>query len=197
MGDSIDESDILAIDKLGFTVIDQLRSVESMPGMTAQMFNDYMAEERWTVCGAGELHVARASSADLTGADGKSRPIVPGGENMAVTWDNRTEYVRALVAFRLNEFKIQCDAIKQGLFTVVPYNVLPLLTWEELQEQVTGKPSECTLPCRAVLVLSPGRSRGCRAPQEDDGVLGTRPLMLPRPTPDPSAYGGMAELLGE
>ena len=42
---------------------------------------------------------------------------------------------------RFNEFKVQTDAIRRGLLTVIPKSVLALLTWNELELQVCGTPT--------------------------------------------------------
>jgi hypothetical protein len=45
------------------------------------------------------------------------------------------------VSYRLNEFFEQCEAIRRGLATVLPYRVLPILTWQELELVTVGKPT--------------------------------------------------------
>lgn len=43
--------------------------------------------------------------------------------------------------FRKHEFDLQCDAVRRGLASVVPFASLHLFTWEELQTQVCGVPT--------------------------------------------------------
>ena len=40
----------------------------------------------------------------------------------------------------MEEFKTQCEAIRRGLATVVPYPLLSLFTWQELEVEVCGRP---------------------------------------------------------
>jgi hypothetical protein len=62
------------------------------------------------------------------------------GEKKTLTWRNKSEYGKLLLAFRKKEFKVQCDAIRRGLATVVPLQLLSLFTWQELEVQVCGRP---------------------------------------------------------
>jgi hypothetical protein len=41
---------------------------------------------------------------------------------------------------RLNESRLQIDAIRQGMLDVISEEVLNLLTWKELESRVCGKP---------------------------------------------------------
>eukprot|EP00455_Lapot_gusevi_P053294 TRINITY_DN828_c0_g1_i5.p1 TRINITY_DN828_c0_g1~~TRINITY_DN828_c0_g1_i5.p1 ORF type:complete len:366 (+),score=177.15 TRINITY_DN828_c0_g1_i5:90-1100(+) len=75
---------------------------------------------------------------EVTTADGVTLPLTPNGKNKSLTWNNRQQFAAALQRFRINEFNEQCQAIRRGLATVVPYQLLPLLTWRELEGQVAG-----------------------------------------------------------
>ncbi len=55
------------------------------------------------------------------------------------SWDNRREYVALMEKYRLNEFRVQVDAIKSGLATIVPIQLLSLFTPQELELTVCGK----------------------------------------------------------
>ena len=59
---------------------------------------------------------------------------------VAVTPANCRAFVRALRAFRVAEFRVAVEAMRRGLATVLPYPMLALLTWDELQVQVCGRP---------------------------------------------------------
>ena len=41
--------------------------------------------------------------------------------------------------YRMKEFKLQVDAIRKGMATVVPAQLLPLFTWRELELAVCGQ----------------------------------------------------------
>jgi hypothetical protein len=65
--------------------------------------------------------------------------LVPGGRGLRVTYDNKDQFFRALESYRLNEFREQCEAMRRGLATVVPYRLLPLLSPHELELLVCGR----------------------------------------------------------
>ena len=59
--------------------------------------------------------------------------LIPRGASTALTWANREEYIALLQRHLLSKGALQEDAIREGLFTVVPQTVVDFLTW-----QVTG-----------------------------------------------------------
>jgi len=62
------------------------------------------------------------------------------GDKIDVTYDNREEYVRLAEKARLNESKLQLKAVRRGLTDVVPQHLLSLLSWQDLEWRVCGKP---------------------------------------------------------
>ena len=42
------------------------------------------------------------------------------------------------LSFRLNEYTEQVSAMRRGLATIVPFQLLSLLSWRELERQVVG-----------------------------------------------------------
>jgi hypothetical protein len=72
------------------------------------------------------------------GSDGLVQPLVPNGHNISLTMENAKQFCAAFTKFRLNEFSVQCEAMRRGLATVVPYQMLSLFTWQELERMVTG-----------------------------------------------------------
>uniref|UniRef100_A0A6B2L160 HECT domain-containing protein n=1 Tax=Arcella intermedia TaxID=1963864 RepID=A0A6B2L160_9EUKA len=63
-----------------------------------------------------------------------------GGDEIDVTFENRHEYVKFAQKARLNECSSQIKAIKRGLTDVVPHHLLGLLTWQDLEWRICGKP---------------------------------------------------------
>ncbi len=57
---------------------------------------------------------------------------------LQVTHANRQKFHDLLLRFRLHEVDVQCDALRRGLATVVPYPMLSLLSWRQLEQQVCG-----------------------------------------------------------
>jgi hypothetical protein len=75
----------------------------------------------------------------ITSSDGREVELKEGGKNVPVTWQNRKEFVQLAEDYKLSEFKTQVDAIRRGLATIVPIQLLPLFTWQELEMMVCGK----------------------------------------------------------
>jgi hypothetical protein len=123
VNDTITEEDVLAIDLLSFKILDELKKFENSCGLAPELF---------TACVNSKFIVI--------GSDQRVYELLKGGQDIAVTWDNRERFARALIHYRLNEFKVQCDAIRRGLATVVPFPLLSLFTWHELEIEVCGRP---------------------------------------------------------
>jgi len=74
------------------------------------------------------------------GSDTLLYELVPGGETIGVTYSNRLMYCRLLEQFRLHEFDQQIGAIRRGLGTIIPLQVLRLYTWQQVEVLVCGQP---------------------------------------------------------
>jgi len=122
VGERITAEDVLNIDLLSFKLVDEMEKFEHS-NESEVMFEEYVNSKFVVVA-----------------SDQRIYPLIPGGEDIPVTWDNRHEFIKALVSYRMNEFQVQCDAIKRGLATVIPYPLLPLFTWQELELLVCGRP---------------------------------------------------------
>ena len=61
---------------------------------------------------------------------------VRGAEQVALEYDSAKLYAALLERSRLAEGRPQMRAIREGLTTIVPRDVLTLLTWEELRRAV-------------------------------------------------------------
>jgi len=71
--------------------------------------------------------------------DGRDVELKPNGAEVPVTLENRGEYVELALAYRLNEFKEQVAAMRKGLGTIIPVQLLPMFTWQQLERLVCGK----------------------------------------------------------
>lgn len=69
----------------------------------------------------------------VTSTDGKDIELIENGKNIKVNWENRQQYIKLVESYRLNEFKTQVEAIKSGLGTIVPNQLLSLFNWQELE----------------------------------------------------------------
>jgi len=83
-------------------------------------------------------------NAQVNGEEGSttsSRAIVeisPLGKERRVTAENAQEYATLVERFRLNECRGQIDAMKRGIAPLVPTRLLPMFTWQELENLVCG-----------------------------------------------------------
>lgn len=149
VSDTVTEEDVLAIDLLSFKILDELKKFENTGGLAPELF---------TACVNSKFVVI--------GSDQRVYELVKGGQDIPVTWDNRKQFASALIHYRLNEFKLQCEAIRRGLATVVPFPLLSLFTWYELEIEVCGRPKMnidlleqmtsydgCTSTCTLLLLL--------------------------------------------
>ena len=67
-------------------------------------------------------------------------PLVKGGADKLVDYDDRLDYCRLVKETRLKENTRQVNALRKGLTKVVPPSVLRLLTWQEMETRVCGSP---------------------------------------------------------
>ncbi|KAM8827696.1 putative E3 ubiquitin-protein ligase HERC1 isoform 4-T4 [Spinachia spinachia] len=73
-------------------------------------------------------------------ANGRLVPVVPGGQNVSLTFGNRTEYVERALDYRLHEMDSQVAAVREGMSTIIPVPLLSLLTAQQLEQLVCGLP---------------------------------------------------------
>nr|CCA19532.1 HECT E3 ubiquitin ligase putative [Albugo laibachii Nc14] len=72
-------------------------------------------------------------------SDGNEIPLCPGGEKLAVTFDNRLTYVHLVEQARLTESTQQLAALRSGLATVLPMEAAALFTSRELETLICGR----------------------------------------------------------
>ena len=104
----------------------------------------YMEMVREVESASEELKECFASVFDLVmmvnDSAGNEVELVPGGEGIAVTWENHLEFAKLAREMRVNEAKPAAEAIAEGVWEVVPKKVLTLFTWEQLERNVKGEP---------------------------------------------------------
>jgi E3 ubiquitin-protein ligase HERC2 len=123
--DQITMNDVKSIDHLGFNIIDQLSAAAREEDMSHETFDENMKNVKFTVmC-----------------SDGVVRPLIKNGAHVSISWSNKHIFSEALIRYRLGEFREQTEAIMRGLATVIPYRLLGLFTWKDLQYQVCGLPT--------------------------------------------------------
>ena len=119
VGQPITRADLVAVDALSFDVLDKM---SAMAEADAEQFTESFALTFTTVS-----------------SDGREVELQEGGKDTAVTWHNRLQYVQLVEAYRLQEFHLQTVAMKKGLGTIVPIQLLPLFTAGELEAMICGK----------------------------------------------------------
>jgi len=120
--EQITQDDVRSIDLLSFQIISDIQALEQKAGLTPDVFDSVMADMKFVVYAS----------------DGKAYPLVPGGEEMSITWNTRKQFTEALVKYRLNEFSVQCEAIRRGMATVVPMALVSLMPWSQLEQRIAG-----------------------------------------------------------
>jgi len=74
-------------------------------------------------------------------SDGRTRiPLRDNGVNIAVRYEERYQYAQDAITARYQESALAMNAIRQGLYGIVPRQALALLTWRELEMRVCGMP---------------------------------------------------------
>eukprot|EP00457_Paulinella_chromatophora_P001529 gb/GEZN01001531.1/.p1 GENE.gb/GEZN01001531.1/~~gb/GEZN01001531.1/.p1 ORF type:complete len:768 (-),score=240.41 gb/GEZN01001531.1/:611-2914(-) len=71
-------------------------------------------------------------------ADGRVVELKPNGHRTKITFQNREEFCRLFEEYRLHEFDLQLEAMRTGLATIVPVQLLGLFTPQELELMVCG-----------------------------------------------------------
>eukprot|EP01112_Ceratiomyxa_fruticulosa_P021243 TRINITY_DN7407_c0_g1_i3.p1 TRINITY_DN7407_c0_g1~~TRINITY_DN7407_c0_g1_i3.p1 ORF type:complete len:784 (-),score=154.99 TRINITY_DN7407_c0_g1_i3:111-2462(-) len=71
-------------------------------------------------------------------SDGSQIDLVPNGSSIAVTFENRLDYIDLVEKVRLFESSKKVAALRKGLGEVVSFPLLDILTWEELELMICG-----------------------------------------------------------
>ena len=121
VGQTPNKSDIEAIDKLHCNNTNSFEKPEE--GINESNFAE-------TMC----------SHFTVTSADGKIVDLIENGENVEVNWENRFEFIRLSDHFKIHEFDLQIDAIRNGISSIVPLRYLQIFNWKEISLLVCGIP---------------------------------------------------------
>lgn len=71
-------------------------------------------------------------------SDGTVHDLIPNGRHEKLLYDDRFKYLDLLVRARLTESDKQINAIKKGLYKVIPNSIIQLLTHKELERYISG-----------------------------------------------------------
>lgn len=122
VNEKLDGNDLEAVDHLCYQFISTFRNAES-EGITDEVFDDTF-EQYFTT------HTA----------DGEEVELIPGGASKRVRFQDRLRFAKAVERFRLNEVQPHLEAVKKGVFSLIPPRYFPLLTWKEMEMMVCGNP---------------------------------------------------------
>eukprot|EP01119_Soliformovum_irregulare_P023983 TRINITY_DN8500_c0_g1_i1.p1 TRINITY_DN8500_c0_g1~~TRINITY_DN8500_c0_g1_i1.p1 ORF type:complete len:1141 (-),score=425.00 TRINITY_DN8500_c0_g1_i1:16-3438(-) len=122
VGTEVTRSDVESIDAFSFKMMDQIVTAERQPDMTPDMFNE-LIDMTFTV----------------QSSDGREIELVENGKTQKVTWENRRQYLSLAEKWKISEFSEQIQAMKSGLGTIVPIQLLAMFSWRELELSVCGK----------------------------------------------------------
>jgi hypothetical protein len=115
--------DLEGIDKFQVMSLDKMRNIH-LDGIDSSSFS-YTFFETFTA---------------IT-TDGRTIELVPGGAEKEVTFENRNYYCDLVEQYRLHEFDRQAAAVRRGLAAMLPYRLLSLYNWDQLEELVCGRPT--------------------------------------------------------
>ena len=121
----ITKNDVLKIDILSYKILDIMESLAS----NVNDLNDQDIKLQFE-----SMNV----KFEIIASDQKLHNLIDNGNNILVNWDNKDQYIQLSKEYRLNEFKLQCEAMRKGLATVIPFGVISLFTAKELEIEICG-----------------------------------------------------------
>lgn len=120
----LEENDIECVDKMCLQCIREFRSMNDHGDDSQEVFDETFGSEEFVTLLS----------------DGSTVELIPGGSAIPVTFHQCKLYADALAKVRLNEAREQIEAMREGLLSVVSELAVALLTHEELEFRVCGKP---------------------------------------------------------
>jgi hypothetical protein len=149
VGAPVGRRELQDIDGLFYMALDRLATCQDDPTITPATFSSVFADLCFTVKTLDGREVELVAGASVAVAvrwplEAVRERVVceacgcTGGQNVAVTWENRREYCALAEKYRLQEVRAQVEAIRSGLGTIIPLQVLSLFTSQELELNVCG-----------------------------------------------------------
>lgn len=120
VSEPVTKDDLNAADCMVVQSLERMRRIEE-EGVTADLFGD-VVDEYWTT------HLS----------DGSEVELCPGGAERLLTFEERHAWAAAVEATRRSECAVQIAAIREGLGSVVPANLMAMFTWREIEPMVCG-----------------------------------------------------------
>jgi hypothetical protein len=73
-------------------------------------------------------------------SDGREVELTRNGASLPVTFENHELYCDLAQDYRMNECSEQCRRMRRGMGCIVPIKMVQLLSWQQLEVRVCGKP---------------------------------------------------------
>lgn len=121
VGEPVQIEDLEDVDCMYVQSLRSIRDIH-LSGVTEECFHDVIPLESFVA----------------PSCTGKVVPIVHGGRNMPLTFENRAQYFEQVVQFRLQEFDLQVAAVREGMAGIIPVPLLSLVTADYLEQLVCG-----------------------------------------------------------
>ena len=71
-------------------------------------------------------------------SDGTEKELCKDGKEKRLVKANLEEYVSLLLETRIKETEMQIKAFKEGVYTIIPLEIIKILTWEEVEIRCCG-----------------------------------------------------------
>eukprot|EP00759_Apiculatamorpha_spiralis_P055600 PhF_6_TR7852/c0_g1_i1/m.11455 len=117
----VDVTDLEAVDHLCVQCVANVRNIDSEGSET---FDAMFATETFTTIMCDDTVVE----------------LVEFGQQTPLTFDRRAEYCDLVIKTRLKEAEMQIEAMRVGLVSVIPENLLALMTADDIEFKVCGQP---------------------------------------------------------
>jgi len=134
---SVDISDLEAVDKLCVQALNEISNVKK------DNFNFIVYETFTTALSNGDVI-----------------ELCPDGKQIDVTFDNKEEFIAAVIRQRLNESNKQIEHMKRGLNMICQHRILSLFTCYDLEKMICGDPNIDIELLRAHSIYQGGISSG-------------------------------------
>jgi len=119
----LDPSDIENIDTLFISSVKGLSNIDKS-GVTEDTFTNVIPIEKF----------------HIQSSNGTLEPIVPGGDDIKLTFKNRKIFAQFALKFRMEESESQIQAMIEGMASIVPVPLFRFMTPEALEHWVCGRP---------------------------------------------------------
>jgi E3 ubiquitin-protein ligase HERC2 len=122
VGQEVTLDDLEGMDIMLTKSLDDIRSIDRK-GVTSETFELVLSETFSTMS-----------------SDNREIELIPKGSHKAVTFENRHEYCDLIEQYRLHEIDSQAAAVRKGLNMILPYRLLSLFSWNDLEIMICGVP---------------------------------------------------------